>query len=181
MGSSPWAGSSPLILWTRLAGELIFAFTPPAATTGSWLATITPPLRTSETLRFLERDSNIGAGALVVSRSTDNGITWSGEITVATPVPSFATCRSPATPLPARMPVTSTSPGWTKAVVAFHTTTPTSSSSQPTAAPPGLTPTQALPSQAPASSLAVSTPTSPARLPITVATSGTRAGASRRL
>src|SRR5437868_4583490 len=28
-------------------------------------------------------DFNIGAGALVVSRSTDNGITWSGEITVA--------------------------------------------------------------------------------------------------
>src|SRR5438477_4166689 len=27
-------------------------------------------------------DFNIGAGALVVSRSTDNGITWSGEITV---------------------------------------------------------------------------------------------------
>src|SRR6266700_7731336 len=28
-------------------------------------------------------DFNIGQGALVVSRSTDNGITWSGEITVA--------------------------------------------------------------------------------------------------
>src|SRR6267154_5969210 len=28
-------------------------------------------------------DFNIGAGALVVSRSTDNGITWSSEITVA--------------------------------------------------------------------------------------------------
>src|SRR5262249_31084926 len=28
-------------------------------------------------------DFNIGAGALVVSRSTDNGATWSGEITVA--------------------------------------------------------------------------------------------------
>ena len=28
-------------------------------------------------------DFNVGAGALVVSRSTDNGITWSGAITVA--------------------------------------------------------------------------------------------------
>ena len=52
-GAAPWAGSSPLILWTRLAGELTFAFTPPAATTGNLAGlTITPPLRTSETCTF---------------------------------------------------------------------------------------------------------------------------------
>ena len=44
-----------------------------------------------------------------------------------------------------------TSQAWMKTVVAFHTTTPTSFSGQPTAAPPGPTPIQAPPSLAPAS------------------------------
>src|SRR5262249_32329923 len=53
MGAAPWAGSSPLILWTRHAGELIFGFIPPAATTASLAGlTIIPPLRTSETCTF---------------------------------------------------------------------------------------------------------------------------------
>ena len=81
--AAPWAGISPPIPRTQIAGP-ISAFTRAAATTASLAGqTTTRALPSSGTCIFPGTTLTWVRGALVVSRSTDNGSTWSSAITVA--------------------------------------------------------------------------------------------------
>lgn len=121
-------------------------------------------------------DFNIGAGALVVSRSTDNGATWSREITVANLSTFIRNVQITGDFNNGDLYIA----GMDEGEAAILTTTPTTSSSPPMAELHGPIPTgRVLPaSPGRASPLAAATPTSPACFPMAVATSGTRAGVS---
>ena len=76
-GGTGWADTSPLLLWTRLAGP-ISVFTATAATTASPVGPTTTRVRPilRENVRFLEPLLNLPEPSIFVRFSTDNGLTW---------------------------------------------------------------------------------------------------------
>ena len=106
---------------TQIAGP-IFAFTRAAATTANLAGqTTTRALPSSGTCIFPGTTLTWVQALLVVSRSTDNGSTWSSAITVAN---TGTFIRNTQITGDMSGNGTSTSPVWTKAVVVSPTTTP---------------------------------------------------------